>query len=580
MAAMAVACCLFIASCQKAKENIPDSPGNDETVTPVGTSQGQASTKTIGEAGGELLSADGTIRLIIPAGALSAPVAIGIQPITNQLTEGIGSAYRLSPHGQHFNKPVQVIFNYKPQDTVGSRADFLDIAFQDSTGSWQMLTNTKVDRTQRSITAATTHFSDWAYFKSIKLTPATATVEQKSFLELKLSTTFPYIDPDDATPGTYTVKLLKNPRKLRADEVKGWSYSGEGHFEGDGAQGFYTTPDHLPSMNPEAVSANVQMHRKGQFMVISNITVLGSGGVDYLIVDEDFMSPVNNGKCALYLYGSFGSDPGAAKRSVKINSVAVEADLWSPSIIRCKIDQQISGAIEIAANGKVVARSVLRKFKGSFIYERFHGGLMNSGSSNALKETGVFQLVYRGFGKPCPSNVNLIFPITGALAEGTEVKYTLSGSASVTTPPVDGCVNTTSVSLPTTSGFYFIEPHSMPGSQTGLRGEAKDIAGGIEVKIFYVLENIIEGVQVKRTSSCGPGSFDPAKPLGVSLEGFNNKAIQLEFWGTDELKLKGTNELKSNRMASGILIEAWDGTGNPNHYETDGLMPATFSDNP
>jgi hypothetical protein len=29
-------------------------------------------------------------------------------------------------------------------------------------------------------------------------------------------------------------------------------------------------------------------------------------------------------------------------------------------------------------------------------------------------------------------------------------------------------------------------------------------------------------------------------------------------------------------MSSGILIEAWDGTGNPSHYETDGLMPATF----
>jgi hypothetical protein len=84
---------------------------------------------------------------------------------------------------------------------------------------------------------------------------------------------------------------------------------------------------------------------------------------------------------------------------------------------------------------------------------------------------------------------------------------------------------------------------------------------------------------VQRTSSCGPGSYDPARSLGVSLEGFNNKPISLEFWDTDGLKLKGTGKLTSNRMSSGILIEAWDGTGNPSHYETDGLVAATFSDN-
>ena len=109
--------------------------------------------------------------------------------------------------------------------------------------------------------------------------------------------------------------------------------------------------------------------------------------------------------------------------------------------------------------------------------------------------------------------------------------------------------------------------------------EAKDIEGGIEIKIDYRLDNIINNVKVLRTSTCGPSSYDPPKSLGVSLEGFDNKAIKLEYWNNDGLKLKGTSKLTSNRMSSGILIEAWDGTGNPGHYETDGLMPAVFSDN-
>jgi len=578
---MAVMACLFIISCRKDIAVV--SPESDETVTPVGTAAGQAVHKMIGENGGELTSADGTLHLAIPAGALNAETDISIQPISNELTGGIGTAYRLAPHGQIFSKPVAITFNYKAADTVGSRPEFLDIAFQDSEGSWQMLTNTTVDKVQKKVTAATTHFSDWGYFKSIQVDPAAATVEQGAFLELKVTTTFPRIDPDDAPPGTSTIKVLKKPRKLRDDEIKGWDYAGEGKLDPDGSSAFYAAPDHEPGINPEVAAVKINMHRKGLFMVLSNITVLGSSDVDYLWVDEDYFKFGANGPCLLYIYGNFGNDPGAAKRSVKINGETVTVDLWSPKIIRCKIDEQIAGPVEITADGRVVARTVLRKFKGKFIYERYHGDVLNAGSSNALKETTEFLLVYRGFGKPCPANVDLVFPKTTALAAGTEARYTLQGSASVSTPVVDGCVSTTSVSLPATSGWYFIEPQSMPylPNHSEFKAEANDIEGGIEVTISnYEIVDVITGVRVQRSSSCGATSLDPAKSLSVGLEGFRNKVITLEYWGTDELKLKGTNKLTSNRISSGILIEAWDGTGSPSHYETDGLMPATFSDNP
>jgi hypothetical protein len=574
---------LLIIGCRKDKTELPPVE-SDETVTPVGTPIGQPVHKIINTNGGELISADGTLKLTVPAGALNAPTDITIQPISNELSGGIGTAYRLTPHGQQFSKPVTVTFNYKVPDTVGSRPECLDIAFQDAEGSWQMLTNTTVNRVQKKISATTTHFSDWGYFKSIYIDPGKVTVDQGAFLELKVMTTFPRLDPDDAPPGTTTIKVLKKPRKLRDDEIKRWDYAGEGELDGEGSSAFYTAPDHEPNMNPEVATANINMHRKGQFMILSNITVLGNTKVDYLWVDEDHLRFGMNGSCLLYIYGNFGADPGVNKRSVKINGVSVTADLWTPKIIRCKIDEYISGAIEIAANGNVVARSVLRKFKGKFIYERFHGGLLNSGSSNALKETTEFLFVFRGFGKPCPSNIDLLFPKEGALAAGTEAKYKLAGSASVSTPMVGGCVYTTSVSLPTTTGLYFLEPESMPWfpGQSEFKAEANEIDGGIEVKITsYMVQSVITDVQVQRTSTCGPGSLDPKKPLSIGLEGFENKVIKLEYWGTDELILKGTTKLASNRMSSGILIEAWDNTVSvPSHYETDGLMPATFSNYP
>ncbi len=572
---------LLMTSCKK-DHDLP-APENNETVTAVGTPTGPAVHKQIGAAGGEIVSSDGTLRLIIPAGALTTETDIAIQPITNELG-GLGSAYRLTPHGQTFNSPITIEFTYVATDTAGTRPEGLDIAYQDETGSWQMLTNTTVNRAQKKLSATTTHFSDWGYFKSIMIVPGSSTVDQGAFLELKVMTRFPFVDPDDAAPGTYTIKVLKNPRKLRDDEIRSWDYVGEGSLEPDGASAFYTAPDHEPGVNPEVAVANINMHRKGQFMVLANITVLGNNKVDYLWVDEDYIKFGINGDCLLYIYGNFGADPGVNNRSIKINGVTVECDLWSPKIIRCRIDEYIYGPVEIKANNQVVANTVLRKFKGKFLYERFHGGLLNAGSSNALKESAEFLFVFRGFGKPCPANVDLVFPKEGALAAGTESRYRLGGSANVSTPVVNGCVYTTSVNIPVTSGFYFIEPGSMPyiPGRSEFKVEARDIEGGIEIEITdYDIVDVVTGVRVQRSSSCGPSSLDPAKTLNCGLEGFRNVPIALEYWGTDELKLKGTNKLTSQRLSSSILIEAWDNTvSNPSHYVTDGLVPATFKDNP
>ncbi|HTE28074.1 hypothetical protein [Flavitalea sp.] len=577
---MIILCSLIFNSCSKTNDVVNTPPVDENTIppvdenaaTPVGSPVGAVTRKTIDAKGGQLSSTDGRIQVIIPVGALDIAKDFSIQPITNELPGGVGDAYRLFPHGEQFKKAVTIVFNYKKEDLATTLPEFLDIANQEADGSWLAITNSTVDKTNRKISVSTTHFSDWGYFKSLNLTPEEATVELGGAVELKISTRFPYIDPDDVPAGQPSVKILRNPRELRADEIKKWTYTGNGILISRASQAFYTAPDEEPDTNPEVVTATINMHRKGQFMLVSNITVLAGHGIAYLQVDEDYKSPLNKGSCMLYMYGSFGTDPGTSGRSVKINGTSVEADLWTPGFIRCKIDREISGAIEISANNKSVARSVLRKYTGNFNYERFQGGKTNSRSSNPLKETVEFKIVYRGFGAPCPSNIKPLLVADQIGAFGTRADYTLGGAASVTTP--GSCPTTTSLALPATSGTLLL--NTIAGSpDTRLRCFVKDIQGGIEIKMEFRVVDVFTGVRVQR-SNCNNTSLDTPKTLDVSFEGFDNKPINLAFAEPGILVIRGGSELKSGDLSSDILIEAWDGTGSPSHYQTDGLMPATF----
>jgi hypothetical protein len=573
LTAMMLLClCVFI-SCKKNKDILNEPPTDESTTTPAGAPIGTAVHKVMDQKGGELTSADGILKVIIPEGALETAKEISIQPLTNELPGGIGNAFRILPHGEQFKKPVTIQFRYKEEDLAATLPEFLDVACQNAEGSWEIQTHPAVDKVNRTLTVTTVHFSDWGYFKSLTLTPAEATVALGGSVDLKITTRFPYMDPDDASENPSSVKVLRTPRELRSDEIKKWSYEGNGILVSRGAQAFYTAPEQEPDANPESVAAHINMHRKGQFMLISNITVLAGHKVAYLHVDEDYKSPLNDGNCMLYLYGEFGTDPGPGKRTVKINGTTVTTDLWTPNVIRCKIDREISGPIEILADNKTVARSVLRKYTGSFIYERFQGGKTNSRSTHPLKETTEFRIVYRGFGAPCPDSINPVFLFDDRIAAlGTRADYTLSGAAAVTTP--GQCPTTTSVSLTDASGTILL--NTITGSPDNrLLVNVKDIEGGIEMKIDFRVVDVITGVRVMR-AGCSGTSYDPPKSLDVSLEGFNNHPIALVFTESGELKLKGADELKSVNIASDILVEAWDGTGSPSHYETDGLMPASF----
>lgn len=88
---------IAFAACKKSNDPAIELP--PPTPTAVGTPDGAAVTKNIGAAGGTILSSDGMLELVIPAGAVATPTDITIQPITNHAPNGVGKGYRCLPDG-------------------------------------------------------------------------------------------------------------------------------------------------------------------------------------------------------------------------------------------------------------------------------------------------------------------------------------------------------------------------------------------------------------------------------------------------------------------------------------------------
>src|SRR5688572_10426882 len=87
-----------------------EQPDEFSAITPlvcsVGISHGAAVTRIIGQAGGSLQSPDGRMIIEVPEGALASNTTVGIEPVSNTNIAGIGAAFRLTPHGKVFSKPV------------------------------------------------------------------------------------------------------------------------------------------------------------------------------------------------------------------------------------------------------------------------------------------------------------------------------------------------------------------------------------------------------------------------------------------------------------------------------------------
>jgi hypothetical protein len=91
------------------------------------------------------------MTLKIPAGALSAPVAIVLTPAPNGAPHAVGSGYDLSPDGIAFAKPALLSLAYGPGGLAVPAIDSISVAFARG-ASWIGVTGGRIDTSARTLT--------------------------------------------------------------------------------------------------------------------------------------------------------------------------------------------------------------------------------------------------------------------------------------------------------------------------------------------------------------------------------------------------------------------------------------------
>lgn len=348
-------CLLLLLISQSCGDQENDPTPAEETVTPDpvvtgrGTPNGSSVSQSVGTSGGVVTSSDGLLTVTIPAGALSSAKTITIQPITNEVSLGVGNGYRLGPEGTTFLQPATLTFKYNEGMLDNKPAATLWITTQNTDGSWSANIRSVVDETAKTVTAKTSHFSDWSLgrFIDFKIAPSSATVMVGTSISLGLvgfSKDKEVQDsPDDLVPLSPIVDDGLEPlapltpippveSRLIDFRVKNWSLNGvnapvsnaNGSLTASGNSCKYSAPSKRPSGGTVAVTAELETTNKegskSKLMVVSNITIIE--GKYYLRVTID-------GTEYLYIqYGVDGTIPPSDNFAM-VNAALADGDVFT-----------------------------------------------------------------------------------------------------------------------------------------------------------------------------------------------------------------------------------------------------------
>ncbi|NCU04453.1 MAG: hypothetical protein GXC73_10755 [Chitinophagaceae bacterium] len=281
---------LQVACFKKPATDLPEPEPNEVPglVTAAGTpDEATAVQKNIGAAGGTISSADGSLTVSIPQGALTANQTIAVQRISNTNPLGASKGYRITPHNTVFAKPVTISFTYSNDDLAGAVPEALGIAYQDAQGVWQSINAVTVDKTAKKISVQTTHFSDWTFFKSFELTTSASMLAVNGTAQLEVVS--------DANFLLASLEKAERPiaqkQSMTAAFVKSWSLAGAGKLVPNGAAAVYTAPSSVPNApNPVAVSANIDLNKKGKFLVLAHIKIGNDGEISVRVAGGEWFT--------------------------------------------------------------------------------------------------------------------------------------------------------------------------------------------------------------------------------------------------------------------------------------------------
>jgi hypothetical protein len=276
--ALVVSSCLV--ACQESEPTVdPGTPielpdGVPGTPTEIGQPDGTLSAKTIGPEGGTITSANGEVKLTIPAGALDQATNISIQPISNKNPNGLGGAFRFAPEGLHFKKPASLTFQYDDRKISSKDQANLGVCYQRSNKVWYDIAGVKVNTTTHEITVPMAHFSDWTAYELAQLEFTSLAdnhggrVRCGESLELAAGLmTF-----DENYPKDSVEKPLRQPKNLGIN----WAVIGSGKIVGKYNGATYTAPALLPAVNPVLITCDLVFPgKKGKVILMHEILIVG-----------------------------------------------------------------------------------------------------------------------------------------------------------------------------------------------------------------------------------------------------------------------------------------------------------------
>ncbi len=262
---------LVLASCG-------ESSGGGVPTFPVGTPIGEVMIALVGPEGGTVASADGSLTVSVPAGALEAPIELRVQEITRTAPHGEARAFRLEPHGQTFGGPVTVTYGLGSDELGTARA--LRAATQDERGAWVVLADATVDLEAETLSFETTHFSDWTFVESFALAPEAETVDVGGSVDLVVQNCL----YEDVDTGDFVLPALARTCRPFAlhSVIEDASVNGAvggsatvGTVTRRGATITYAAPAAVPDANPVAISAKIAFPgAPDELLVVAEVTVV------------------------------------------------------------------------------------------------------------------------------------------------------------------------------------------------------------------------------------------------------------------------------------------------------------------
>ncbi|MGV3601367.1 MAG: hypothetical protein ACO1N1_09190 [Dyadobacter fermentans] len=269
---------ISLSSCDLFEKKPFPEPDTDNrgTVTEVGEPVGPLVTKQIGAQGGTITSADGSVQLTLPAGALKTDTPISIQAISNHAPNGVGFAYRFLPEGTVFAQPGQLSFHYNRDDVTLNDQDNFLVSYQKEDGIWYNVRGARADTSAHIVTVPMEHFSDWSsselsYIETFEIetgeNPEVLFYNEQMKLAVHMLAVL--VDADKLEP----IQVKKTGNDIK------WEVVGKNNGTiqtGVGLQAVYTAPMSTPSQNPVTITATINF-KNGKKLILVKQIVVGTG---------------------------------------------------------------------------------------------------------------------------------------------------------------------------------------------------------------------------------------------------------------------------------------------------------------